>query len=913
VRNTKAALKANGIALINEISGNHLFAHLTFGLLEGWWLYEDAALRIPGCPGLAPASWQALLESEGWRSVFYPAEHAHALGQQIVVAESDGMIRQAAPHVSVPPAIAPQSPVQAPAAAPVQGMPGDGLRERSRKALARLVGEAIRLPSHQVDTSATLDKYGIDSILVVQLTNALQGIFSDVHSTVFFEHQTIDALVEHFMLTQRDALIRWVGADAAPAPAAAESTALPKLVLPRAGGWSRRFAAPVSPVAAAIAQPAVQDVAIIGISGRFPRAKNLGEFWANLSGGVNCTGEVPASRWDHSLYFDPDRSRPGTSYSKWGGFVDGVDEFDPLFFNISPREAEMMDPQERLFLQEVYAGMEDAGHTPSTLSQSGKVGVFVGVMNGYYPSGARYWSIANRVSYLFNFQGPSLSVDTACSSSLTAIHLALESLRNNTCDCAIAGGVNLILDPIQLISLSSVGMLSSDDKCKSFGANADGFVDGEAVGAIVLKPLHKAIADGDRIHGVIKGSMVNAGGKTNGYTVPNPAAQAEVVSEAMRRAQVHPRTVSYIEAHGTGTSLGDPVEIAGLSRAFAESTPERQFCAIGSAKSNIGHCESAAGIAGVSKVLLQMRHGKLAPSLHAQELNPNIPFAATPFVVQRELADWERPVVEIGGQRREYPRIAGVSSFGAGGANAHVLIQEYVATAPAVARPAINAQCPGLFVLSARDDERLRDKAAHLLDWLRQHAPAPEDLADAAFTLQVGREAMEERLAIIATSLDDLCRKLDAFAHEGRVEEDVYQGQAKRNRAPLGWFASDDDMANVMDTWIAKGKYAKLLDLWVNGMPIDWRRLYGTVTPSRIGLPSYPFARERYWISRPAASTAPAAPGASRPQTRASEMATAEGAATAALPPDDAEFYRLIEQVAEGQLSVEAAAEEMGL
>jgi polyketide synthase PksN len=281
--------------------------------------------------------------------------------------------------------------------------------------------------------------------------------------------------------------------------------------------------------------------------------------------------------------------------------------------------------------------------------------------------------------------------------------------------------------------------------------------------------------------------------------------------------------------------------------------------------------------------------------------------------VQRELADWERPVVEIGGQRREYPRIAGVSSFGAGGANAHVLIQEYVATAPAVARPAINAQCPGLFVLSARDDERLRDKAAHLLDWLRQHAPAPEDLADAAFTLQVGREAMEERLAIIATSLDDLCRKLDAFAHEGRVEEDVYQGQAKRNRAPLGWFASDDDMANVMDTWIAKGKYAKLLDLWVNGMPIDWRRLYGTVTPSRIGLPSYPFARERYWISRPAASTAPAAPGASRPQARVSEMATAEGAATAALPPDDAEFYRLIEQVAEGQLSVEAAAEEMGL
>jgi polyketide synthase PksM len=838
LRNAKAALRAGGLLLLNEISDKHLFSHLTFGLMDGWWLYEDDHLRIPGSPGLYPDTWKALLEDEGYVAVRFPARQAHRLGQQVVTAASDGVVRQrrmAAPA----PASAPK-----PAGSPAAVDPGDAqLHEKATAAMKKLVGDAIRVPVHKLDPLETLDKYGIDSILAVQLATSVQAIFKGVTSTLFFEHPSVDALVRHFIATQRETVVQWVGIHgggtaSTPAPAPAKAVA-------PATRRRQRFAGASAP-GAPVRQADNMAVAIVGLSGRYPQAQDTAAWWDQLRQARSGIGEIPKERWDNSVYFDPVKGKLGKTYSKWGGFIDGVDQFDPLFFSISPREAELLDPQERLFLQEAYASIEDAGYTPATLCGSRKVGVFVGVMNGNYPAGVRYWSIANRVSYLFNFQGPSLAVDTACSSSLTAIHLALESLRAGTSECAIAGGVNLIIDPKQYLGLSAMNMLSSDDKCRAFGAQADGFVDGEAVGAIVLKPLHQAVADGDHIYGVIKGSMVNAGGKTSGYTVPNPAAQAQLVGDALRRAQVHPRTVSYIEAHGTGTALGDPIEISGLSRAFGEATGDKQFCAIGSAKSNIGHCESAAGIAGVTKVLLQMRHGQIAPTLHVEELNPHIDFASTPFVVQRELAEWKRPVVEIDGQRREYPRIAGVSSFGAGGANAHVVIEEFVG-GDDEAEPAVSEAQPGLFVLSARNAERLREKAAQLLAWVEREAPTAARLAAAAYTLQVGREAMEERMALIAGTEEALSARLAAFVAGDEHVDGLFQGQVKRNKETLGVFAADEDMAATVEAWIAKGKHEKLLELWTKGLALDWNKFYGGARPRRVSLPTYPFARERYW------------------------------------------------------------------
>jgi acyl transferase domain-containing protein len=330
------------------------------------------------------------------------------------------------------------------------------------------------------------------------------------------------------------------------------------------------------------------------------------------------------------------------------------------------------------------------------------------------------WSIANRVSYVFNLSGPSMPVDTACASSLTAVHLACESLRRKECTVALAGGVNLYLHPAKYVWLCQQHMLSPTGRCHTFGSQADGFAPGEGVGAVLLKPLREAERDGDHIYAVIKGSASNHGGKTYGYTVPNPNAHAALVTRALQSARMDPRTISFVEAHGTGTSLGDPIEITGLTKAFRTFTPETRFCAVGSAKSNIGHLESAAGIAGLTKLLLQMKHKQLVPSLHAARLNPNIPFDETPFYVQQGLTPWEKPVVSAAGATRVYPRRAGVSSFGAGGSNAHVILEEYEAPVdpPAPAGPA-------LVVLSARSRERLRVYAGRLAQFVRKAAADP--------------------------------------------------------------------------------------------------------------------------------------------------------------------------------------------
>src|SRR5262249_38432447 len=391
------------------------------------------------------------------------------------------------------------------------------------------------------------------------------------------------------------------------------------------------------------------DIAIIGLSGRYPEAVNLEAYWNNLREGKDCIVEVPKDRWDWREYFSEDRTKDGRHYSKWGGFIAGVDEFDPLFFNISPKEAKYIDPQERLFLQHAWMAIEDAGYTRASLQApyerdlAGQVGVYVGVMYTEYQlfgveaslRGARLGiagsaaSIANRVSYALNLHGPSITLDTMCSSSFTAIHLSCQDLKLGRTSLAISGGVNVSIHPNKYLALSAGQFISSDGHCQSFGEGGDGYIPGEGVGVVVLKRLSDAQRDGDHIYGIIRGSALNHGGKTNGYTVPNPQAQAAAISRALAESRTDARHISYIEAHGTRPKLGDPIEIAALSKAFQQYTQETGFCLIGSVKSNIGHCESSAGIAGLTKVLLQMRHQQIAPSLHSRQLNPHIDFVKT--------------------------------------------------------------------------------------------------------------------------------------------------------------------------------------------------------------------------------------------------------------------------------------------
>jgi polyketide synthase PksN len=746
----------------------------------------------------------------------------------------------------------------------------DALLERTVLYLKTLIAEPLKLGVDQIEADAPFERYGVDSVLVMELTRQLEKHFGPLPKTLFFEYQSPQDLASYFLKEHRERLGRLIGPpDTVPSIEPAPNGTAAARTFPTLRQTRLRSFPSSSDLKLRI-EPG-EGIAIIGMSGRYPQAKNVVAFWENLKSGKDCITEIPKARWDHSRYFDPEKGKPGKSYSKWGGFIDGVDEFDPLFFNISPREAKALDPQERLFLQCAYETLEDAGYTRETLSRyhageaEGSIGVFVGVMyEEYQLYGAQAQalgrpvvvssspsSIANRVSYFCNFHGPSLALDTMCSSSLTALHYACDSLRHGGCDLAIAGGVNVSIHPNKYLALAQGEFVSSQGRCESFGEGGDGYVPGEGVGAVLLKPLPRAISDRDHIYGVITATAINHGGKTNGYSVPSPIAQAKVIAHALKQSGIAARNISYIEAHGTGTRLGDPIEIAGLTRAFSEFTSDKQFCAIGSAKSNIGHAESAAGIAGLTKVLLQMKHALLAPSLHAETFNAHIDFANSPFKVQRELGEWKRPFAMVDGERREYPRIAGISSFGAGGSNAHVIVQEYIAAGTDAPPTAVAESRPAIIILSAKTESQLVQQARNLLRALEEDACSETDLENIAFTLQVGREAMECRLAILTTSIEDLRVKVTRLIEGEQRIPDVYRGEVKRNKEALALFRDDQELQEAVEKWMQRGKYSKLLDAWVRGLNVDWYRLYGDVTPRRISLPTYPFSTERYWIDIP--------------------------------------------------------------
>jgi polyketide synthase PksN len=836
-----------------------------------WPLWQDGGMQVD-------ATTLAMIVRTTGMTPLQTASGIAALYRALSAAQDRVVVMEGAPgRLRALLAMGAALPKEAPAVAPADVDP-TVLRNKVEHQLKVLLASVTEYGVGSIDADESFEAYGINSVMIMQIHGQMEAVFGELSKTLFFEYATVRALAGYLVRDHGQACRGWTGlAERLPvaAPTSPDTAAADGATPVLASFRARQRSATRS---AGAHQGAREPIAIIAVDGRYPKAATLDQYWDNLKAGRDCISEIPPERWSLDGFFDasPEAATDGKSYSKWGGFIDRFAEFDALFFNISPREAVNMDPQERLFVQSCWSLLEDAGYTRAHLAEKyqSRVGVFAGITkNGFDLHGPDLWragqqvyphtsfgSVANRVSYLLNLHGPSMPVDTMCSSSLTAIHEACEHIYRGECELAIAGGVNLYLHPSTYVGLCGVRMLSADGQCKSFGEGGQGFVPGEGVGSVLLKRLSQAEADGDHIYGLIRATQINHGGKTNGYMVPNPNAQAALIRAALDKAGVDARTVSYVEAHGTGTELGDPIEIAGLTQAFRKDTADRQFCAIGSVKSNIGHLEAAAGIAGVTKILLAMQHKQLVPSLHSCVLNPHINFGASPFVVQQELAPWERPLVAIDGHTRQYPRIAGISSFGAGGANAHVVLEEYVAPAEAQ-RAVVTPERLALIVLSARNAARLREQAALLAAWIERHAPTAHDLADMAYTLQLGREAMDERLAIIAGSVEMLSARLAAWL-DGRSDvDDIFQGQVKRNRETVGVLADDEDMALAIDAWLLKGKHGKVLELWVKGLDIDWNKLHGAQTPRRISLPTYPFAREHYWVPKTDAQAPRAIPG----------------------------------------------------
>ena len=721
--------------------------------------------------------------------------------------------------------------------------------------LIDLLSVEFKLPKERFELHKYFEDFGIDSISITKLTNTFDAVFNDIPRTLFFEYQSLQELIGYFLENQQETiqelLLKNEDSSHSISHQKEDNETLVNNDIEEKIQDLGQFIIDESPkykddFSLANNIDNEDKIAIIGLAGKYPGANNVAEFWENLKQGKDSITEIPSDRWDLTTFYDEEKGKSGKSSSKWGGFIEGVDKFDPLFFNISPREAEIMEPQERLFLQTAWETIEDAGYTREQLGKStqanemtGNVGVFVGVMYEEYqlygieeqhkgnqihlvgnPS-----SIANRVSYFFNFHGPSMALDTMCSSSITAVELACQSIMNGDCKAAIAGGVNVSIHPNKYLLLSKAGFASSTGRCKSFGEGGDGYVPSEGVGAVLLKKLSDAERDGDHIYGVIRGASLNHGGKTNGYTVPNPKAQTSVIKRAMEKANLNAHEISYLEAHGTGTSLGDPIEVASLKKAF-QTEDEDFICKIGSVKSNIGHCESAAGISGITKVLLQLKHKQLVPSIHAEVQNANINFKNTPFRVQKKLEAWDT---------NGKSRIAGISSFGAGGSNAHLIIEEYTSQEK---QHNENQPIP-LWVMSAKSEKQLKEYVEKLLNFIKnQEKLLPQEVA---YTLQIGREVMSHRLAFYATTIEEASTQLKAYL-AGTSLDYCY-----------GTINPDALIEEITDTEIKRlweNRDARILESWCLGRNIEWSVFYNKQSPEKISLPTYPFVKKHCWFTK---------------------------------------------------------------
>lgn len=524
-----------------------------------------------------------------------------------------------------------------------------------------------------------------------------------------------------------------------------------------------------------------EPIAVVGIGCRFPGGvTGPDSYWTMLESGTNAVTEVPADRWDGDAYYDPDPMAPGRMPSKWGAYIDDMQGFDAEFFGITPREAAAMDPQQRVVLEVAYEALENAGLAPDTVGEI-RGAVMLGVyyneyqsasagnpdtIDAYSATGNAHSVTVGRIAYLLGLKGPAVAVDTACSSSLVSIHLACQSLRMRESDLALAGGVSLSLRPETQLALGKWGMLSPHGKCYAFDSRANGFVRGEGAGVVVLKRLTDAVRDGDRVLGVVRGSAVNQDGRSNGLTAPNAPSQRDVIARALRSADVAAGTVNYVETHGTGTSLGDPIEFDALAAVYGKGESP---CALGAVKTNMGHLEAAAGIAGFIKTVLTLQHGAIAPNLHFEKWNPTIDPSSTRLFVPTEKADWPRT---------EHPRRAAVSSFGMGGTNAHIVLEQgpEPVDAPAAA-PTVQT-----LVVSGKTPARVAASAASLADWL-DGAGASAPLRDVAFTVNHHRSRHHTIATVSARTNAEAVTGLRALAAGQQAAGVVGAHDAKVSKA----------------------------------------------------------------------------------------------------------------------------------
>jgi acyl transferase domain-containing protein/NAD(P)-dependent dehydrogenase (short-subunit alcohol dehydrogenase family)/SAM-dependent methyltransferase/acyl carrier protein len=765
----RSLLAPGGALILCEATEYLPWFDITTALIEGWQRYNDGIRRDH--PLLSASQWTSVLRDAGFIDVrAFPedGEPTQVLGQHVLLALAPATVAVAVSHTDAGGGFS----EKLLAAAPADRRPL--LQDLVRERLAAVLG--VDHPGALAPTLRLMD-LGLDSLMALELRESLERVLQlreRLRSTLVFDFPTIDAVVEHLHS-------EIFGGESEPAP----------------------------PTRANFGTGAEKDaVAIIGAGCRLPGGvDDLESFWRLLANGTDAVTEIPRDRWNIADWYDADPDTPGKMATRWGGFLDGVDRFDPEFFGISAREAESMDPQQRLLLEVSWEALENAAQNPARLSES-RTGVFVGLTNddygrllsrddassldSYYASGVARSVAAGRISYVLGLQGPNISIDTACSSSLVAVHQACQSLRSGECRLALAGGANIILLPETTVALSRAHMMAPDGRCKSFDDSADGFVRAEGCVILVLKRLSDAIRDRDHVLALIRGSAVNQDGRSSGLTVPNGPAQEGVIRQALSDAGVDPSDVDYVEAHGTGTALGDPIEAHALAAVLGKNRDPRTPLRLGSVKTNLGHLEAAAGAAGLLKAALVLSRNAIPPSLHFHRWNHNIDWKGTPVSVPVEYTPWER----IG-----RPRIAGVSSFGFSGTNAHVVLEE--APLQLESEPTTVVQ---VLRLSSRTESALRHLVERYCSFFDDHPDIA--LTDVCYTAATCRSVFPWQLEVRGETVAEIRRHLaDAVK------------RADFNHAP----ALDREPSPATEEAPARQKVA---------------------------LPLTPFERQRYWRDR---------------------------------------------------------------
>lgn len=712
----------------------------------------------------------------------------------------------------------------------------DKLQREILQEMRLQAAQHLKMKPNQINETEDWTNFGFDSILISSFVSHLNNVYDlNLMPTAMFEASNLLRFSQFLAENHAAEMMKKFAVSGAKAatPAAKIAAATPlqpavqEPVLP-GGATVSQFARRFREAYRNRSSYRDEDVAVVGMSCRIAGANNPDEFWRMLDEGRDMISEIPSDRWDWRDY-------PGVS--RWGSFMTGIKEFDPLFFGISPAEAMYMSPEQRLMMQSVWECIEDAGYGGDSLKGT-NTGIYVGSGPSSYTTMMSHLPIEaysvtgtlssvgpNRISYNMDWHGPSNPIDTACSSSLVAVHRAIEAIRGGHCEVAIIGGVNALLSPDVYVSFAKSGMLCEDGRCKTFSDKANGYVRGEGVGMLMLKSLRAAQRDGDDIYAVIKGAAENHGGRTTSLTAPNPNAQAAVILRAIEDAGIDFQRVGYIECHGTGTELGDPVEISGLKTVAkelldADTAAEKQIaapCYLGSIKTNIGHLEYGAGVMGMIKVILQIRHRKIAKSLNCDTISPLIDLKRTPYRIAQQAVDWEVPAGQT--------RIGGVSSFGFGGVNAHVVIEEYVdPTSSHGSEGADNAQ---LLVFSARNAETLYATLQAYPEFLARTDRSADTLQRIAYTLQTGRTGMQERVAFVARSIDEFDELLKGFLEEkdNFYHRKVFRGSSKGGSGDKLDIGDTQAGQEFMRRLVETGEVEKIAELWANGAKLDWRIL----------------------------------------------------------------------------------------